>query len=64
MWGNKKPDTPQAAQPEPRESNNQSVAEACSGVLGGKTRDEYRFDASIEVQLRTAPARVSDPACT
>ena len=42
MWSNtKKPDTPQAAQPETKTFASESAAEAFCGILGGNYRHEY-----------------------
>ncbi len=47
MWGNKKPDTPQAAQPEAEEYSDESAAENFCGNLGGNNRNEYRCHETV-----------------
>ncbi len=40
MWGNKKPETPQAGDSEPKNVQMNQPPKACSDVLGRNTQDE------------------------
>jgi hypothetical protein len=46
MWGNKKPNTPQAAAPGTEQFANESAAKVRSVVLGGNNQEKHRCDDS------------------